>query len=73
MPATKILYTYQIEWYADLADKVETTHDDYTASCADCTDYCDMNPAYRLNGKAINPRAGRSTHMGEKLTEADLV
>ena len=62
---------YHVEWYAALADMVETTFDNYTAVCADCTDYCDRFSAYRMNGKPVNPRAGRSTHIGEKLTDAD--
>ena len=69
---TKVMYEYQIEWYATLADGVETTHDTYQPVCSDCSDYCVLTSAYRLNGSAINPRSGRSIHMGEKLTDADV-
>jgi hypothetical protein len=63
---------HHVEWYAALADVVETTVDSYRAACSDCDDDCDRLSAYRMNGKPVNPRSGRSVLLGEKLTDADL-
>ena len=64
---TKFLLSYQIDWYVKVADDTETTHNGYDPVCSDCSDYCAINPAYRMNGEPINPRSGRSTFMEEKI------
>jgi hypothetical protein len=69
MSATRTLYPYQIDWYVRLADCCETTHDSWTVRCCECDDGC--RSAYRMNGKPINPRAGRSTYLEEKLNAVD--
>ena len=68
---TKVLYSYQIEFLARIADRAETTCNEYTPECADCDDYVGTHSAYRMNGHPINPRAGRAAYIGEKL-DADL-
>jgi hypothetical protein len=69
--ASRTLSLESIEWYAYIADDSETTHTEWQAVCSDCP--CqDIPNAYRMNHKPMNPRAGRSVYLEEKLTDADL-
>jgi hypothetical protein len=59
-----------VEWYAAIADKTETTHNNWEPVCSELCGRYRVSP-YRRNGEPMAPRVGRPT--SELLTSSDLM